>query len=534
MDPRLPLPLLRDASGRLDHTRLQPDDSWPTRVAPPPTAPPLAFPLRVGSFLLPVSIDVDLLEEAAEAADSQEALATQFLHNGDAPMLCALSRVDMARLKGGPDEAESRMHVCCDALAIVDFGSGAEAAAGEQLLRDLAAATAFLPEAPTLGKHSQAADVAALRAWMVQQGWLADFEKETPDERRKRHVRARFKSRLSEEVVEMIALSSESGREREPPFEAGRFDADMEKATANFFLFHAQDSDGRVHHVEEVQRKVWRLEDPAFFECAPPTAETLGRWRLASLDARLVRREPPPARSGSGRAGASAPAGAEDFALVVAVDLEMGAFDLDRKLDEGVGSFVRGKEESMASSRAQEEFAAASLGDVEAEGSEARRALGRLLHTNLSGCPFSGEALWLGPDSDPETHNRLCGVGRDDVGADDEPAEADYDLSALLRSCAMSGTDHGASGAGQWLPPAAFANLRPSTTLHPFQESGVRWLAQKEAHPDRLTLHPAWTQVETAGGQLFYLHAWSGHCSACFFAAAQVRGPPCFSCAAAC
>ena len=78
IDPRLPLPLLRDAMGRLDHRRLQPHEQWPVRVEPDSepdsAAPALSFPLPAGALRVPFVHKPKHAQEVAELAETGEAL----------------------------------------------------------------------------------------------------------------------------------------------------------------------------------------------------------------------------------------------------------------------------------------------------------------------------------------------------------------------------------------------------------------------------------------------------------------------------
>mmetsp|Transcript_22890 Transcript_22890/g.52815 ORF Transcript_22890/g.52815 Transcript_22890/m.52815 type:complete len:1079 (-) Transcript_22890:1998-5234(-) len=474
---------------------MAPDQPWPSRVPPPPTAPPIHFPLPAGELRLPLSAEVcRRRQEAVEAAARcSERLHVHCVAEDDAVRVFALRPVDEKRI--GSDGRAFVLGRCG-----IEVGAPSE----QPLLALLAAASAYLPGAPSAARGNRHSDVVRLRSRLEEEGWLDAYGG------RQRHVAqgARRHKAAAAARRECARHSQRMDAEgREEAYRADRYDGAMETAVAHFQRFHGLRAGGQ------------RLGCAGAKELELLGVKTLDRLeahRLTSLHARVE-------------------GDADGYTLTLCISLEARAFDLDARLEVGPEAFAR-RLECVHTPRVREEYAAALLGDLGSDGYDARRALGALLHVLLAppeGAHFATRGLQLGPDSEPQTLNRFCGVG----GSNAEGASAaDFDVGSLLHGVerrgrvvgggvhdsgggSADGTGSDSAGGGDLpplVPPERLSNLRATTVLHPFQEEGVSWMAAREEWPDRLTLHPAWTQVRAADA-LFYLHAWSGELSRCFY-----------------
>jgi len=278
-----------------------------------------------------------------------------------------------------------------------------------------------------------------------------------------------------------------------------------------FTLFQLETLDVQgVEHMQKWPRhRVWSARDEAL-TCACPTWEAerdtpkprpehsaCRCMRTISLQARLEQCDD----DGALPAAAGATSG---FRLVLSVLLHAGAFELDRRVE-------RWEEEGAASGAFADamDYEAARAGDRPAEARDVKKALLRLL---LGMVETPGSGLEYGPDCCPLTMNRFRGVEAEEVcGGGGVPRARPMHFSAdgLLESV---------STVSPRAPPvggAALNGLRPHLHLHPYQHDGISWMVHCEAHPDTISLHPAWLQL-VSGSHIFYLHSWTGELSRYF------------------
>lgn len=168
---------------------------------------------------------------------------------------------------------------------------------------------------------------------------------------------------------------------------------------------------------------------------------------------------------------------------VVSLSLHEGAFELDKRIDrwrnegERSGVFVD-----------QEDFEAARAGERPAEARDVNKALLRLLSQMAK---TEGSGLSFGPDCCLHTMNRFGGVAKEDVveqGGVEGGGGGCSEFAPLHLLQSVSCVEAEAPLLGG----AALGGLRPQCMLHKYQLEGISWMAEREAHPDRLSLHPAW------------------------------------------
>ena len=216
--------------------------------------------------------------------------------------------------------------------------------------------------------------------------------------------------------------------------------------------------------------------------------------------------------------------------------LELGAFDLDRRLDVGP------RRAEFAIDDAALAYSLAATGDRPLSLRNGRRELLVVVHRLINSC---GTGLLHGPECSVETLNGYSGArcGRHSpTSLSSQHMQADeFAVSSLLESVSKHGVEN-IEPVSDSTGTAALAAVRPNlkTKLHAYQERGVAWMVGREAAEPVRTLHPAWLQVGStsrqkkgfstfqtvfcvqlvgADNQVFYLHSYTAEASTRYFAA---------------